>query len=224
MNQILKSEVYKNIDYLMAQRIIQSTNSDAMGGGNAFFDRAEESLLSMFIFYFKEVKKKETISEVLIGINTLFENINSIEDFHDLFVDIEDGPLKQVYTKSYFCAIYIDYANRSVGMTKEEANLKNGWLINSFNITLSRLKCRFTDIENLIKTEEIKSYVINKAFKIVSGEIDLYKWDKSKLEDSLLMFNKFIDSKLVNGQDFDVIYLAQGRVERVLTKKHSNFT
>lgn len=216
----LKGHIYKNFNYSIAQRIIESTNN-TIGGGDSFFDEAEETLLSMLIFYLKEVEKKEAISEVLLDVNNIFENINNIEDFHNLFMDIKDESLKCVYTKSYFYATYSDYSKISVGMTTEEARKKNGWILNGFNIALSRLKCRFerTGIENIIKTEEIKISVINKANKIVCEEIYLlYKWDKSELENLLELFNEAINNKLGNERDLNVIYLAQSRVERVLSK------
>lgn len=221
----LKGHIYKNINYPMAQRIIESTNN-TVGGGDPFFDTAEESLLSMLIFYFKEVEKKESISEVLLGVNNMLENINNIDDFNDLFINIKDESLKYVYTKSYFYATYTDYSKASVGMTKEEGRKKNRFLLNSFNLTLSRLKSRFkeTDIVNLIKTEEIKNSVINKSHKVVCGELDLDKLDKSELEHLFTLFNEVINKKLVPEQDLDIIYLAQSRVERVLSKNHSNFT
>ena len=220
----IKGHEYKNINYPMAQRIINITNN-TIGGGDAFFDTAEESLLSMFIFYFKEVKMKKSITEVLLGINNILKNINNIEDFHNLFIDIKDEYLKCIYTKSYFYGIYTDFSKRSFGMTKEEASRKNGWLLNSFNITLVKLKDRFkrNDIEYLIKVEEVNNSAINKASKIVCRELDLDELDKSELESLLTLFNKIIDNKLINDRDFNLLYLAKGIVERVLSQKHSNF-
>jgi hypothetical protein len=214
-----KENVYENINYPMAQRIIESTNN--IGNGNQFFDRAEESLLSMFIFYLKEVEKKTSISEVLFGVNTMFEHINNIEDFHNLFMNIKDESLKSVYTKSSFYATYNEYSERSIGMTKEEANKENGWLLNGFNTTLSGLKYRFkrNDIGNLIKAEEIKSSVINKANKIVCGELDLDKWNKSDLEYLLALFNEVINNKLGNEHDLNIIGLAQDRLKNIYAYK-----
>ncbi|WP_147345157.1 hypothetical protein [Paraclostridium sordellii] len=58
---------------------------------------------------------------------------------------------------------------------------------------------------------------------MICGELDLDKLDKSELEHLFTLFNEVINKKLITEQDLDIIYLAQSRVERVLSKNHSNF-
>lgn len=138
----MNKNVYEDIKYDLAEIMIK--NTDKNRSSNEFFDRSEESLLSMLIFYCKEVKKKHRLG-VIVEVIFLLEDINNIEDFHNLFINIDDESLKSVYTKSYYYATYVDYSEKSIGMTKEEAKEENGWLLNYFNATLSSLKQRLID-------------------------------------------------------------------------------
>jgi hypothetical protein len=117
---------YNSIEFIMAQAIINATNK---GNEDPYFLETEKSLLSMFIFYLI-VEKKESTSEVLNGINALLEQIDDIEDLHYLFMNIKDESLKEVYLNSIFYGEYKDFEESSIGMTKEEANEENGWLLN----------------------------------------------------------------------------------------------
>lgn len=135
----MNKNVYEDIKYDLAEIMIKST--DKYRSNNKFFDRSEESLLSMLIFYCKEVKKKHRL-EVIVEVLFMLEDINNIEDFHNLFINIDDESLKSVYTKSFYFATYVDYSEKSIGMTKEEASEENEWLLNYFNATLSSLKNR----------------------------------------------------------------------------------
>lgn len=138
----MNKNVYEDIKYDLAEIMIKSTDKNR--SSNEYFDRLEESLLSMLIFYCKEVKKKHRLG-VIVDVIFMIEDINNIEDFHNLFINIDDETLRSVYTKSYYYATYVEYSEISIGMTKDEANEENGWLQNYFNATLSSLKQRLID-------------------------------------------------------------------------------
>lgn len=138
----MNKNVYEDIKYDLAEIMIKSTDKNR--SSNEYFDRLEESLLSMLIFYCKEVKKKDRLG-VIVEVIFMIEDINNIGDFHNLFINIDDETLRSVYTKSYYYATYVDYSEKSIGMTKNEANEENGWLQNYFNATLSSLKNRLKD-------------------------------------------------------------------------------
>lgn len=214
--------VFKNISYPLAERIIESTNNTTRG--KPFFDNSEVSMLSMLIFYCDKMENKKTISEILYGVNTLLDNINSITDFHELFMDMKDELLLPIYEKSSFNAIYKEYNtrffySRGTGMTQEDAEKENNWILNSFNITLDILKNRFerNDIDLLIEIQQAQSTAISIAVNIVNGELDLNKLEKAELLTcSIILFDKSLQNEFSGDK---IISLAQDRLNRELSKR-----
>ena len=81
-----KGNLYANISYPLSKGIIESTNNPS--SSSPFFDNYEETILSMLIFYCKEFKNKTSIKTLLYEVNALLTGINSISDFHKLFMCI----------------------------------------------------------------------------------------------------------------------------------------
>lgn len=154
----------QNINYFISKKIIENTGNNR---SNPFFDRDEESMLSMLIFYVIEIENKEneiSLKNVIVRVDEVLKQLKNIEDFHNLFINVSNKCLIDKYKKSSFYAIYMDYIERSVGMDKTLAISENGWVLNGINSTLSGLKYRFKtnneNIKKLTKTMEAQKILI----------------------------------------------------------------